>query len=805
MISGNLFPSVSPSIGNTYEVSEYFPMLNIDGDFPDNYWLGWVAWENLSDIFHVSRYTLDPNDDYIHIDDVTVPDNSNVTYMTRIYSGSFYNNYPNTVMYKLNPYWTNAGLPYTSSSTNYNTNSFRFLNKCVPQNTRVPGIDVLILTVFRYGGSQSSLNNTGSYLTQIRFDDVAELLGFLSGEMTKTVTINVAGNSQSIEITGQDLKDGYEWAGTSGSNYFTAFTFIQYFSDMVHGSSYVETFEINPVVDVHYEHYDNEIGRVILAGTQCLAGSYINGRTILIPNNNAPEPYWTADYADSNAFLARNNNGVRTYYFPGGWHGSIPKFFIDGAQNGRWYKDGNILFLKANFINNSYLYRILDPDEIIKYIGLNARFAPASAGSDFVDGAYVPLVTENDEFTTKLQTGTFEELEPTLRPWQYNAISPEYSDYTEDDKPEYNPFVPPAPGEEPDEGDWGDVVGISQTRLGEPAFSSFEVVRLAGLKEFASELWEAPSDFWESLSVLGEINANLGDYLLSCRAYPVNLNVENVHKDIYIGAGGRILMAADVFSTRLTNWIQLGMITIPRQYGNFLDYNPYTSATISLPFAGTFEINPKYLYDSQIDLTLVVDVTDGSGMWIVENQTHRFPILIKQCRVAVEIPISGLNATQMASNILNATMTSGQHALTAINKIGGAAVQTGAAIATGGTIGAEGALSMTTMGAQVGLQALTDATNMAMGNKEIPFYTGGSGGAAAAEGNFEPYITLRRPLCTNPENFAHTVGNLVNRTATIGGLSGFTACRNVDVSGIGQAVDKEKAQIKRILESGFYA
>jgi len=73
---------------------------------------------------------------------------------------------------------------------------------------------------------------------------------------------------------------------------------------------------------------------------------------------------------------------------------------------------------------------------------------------------------------------------------------------------------------------------------------------------------------------------------------------------------------------------------------------------------------------------------------------------------------------------------------------------------------------------------------MAMGNKEIPFYTGGSGGAAAAEGNFEPYITLRRPLCTNPENYAHTVGNLVNKTATISSLNGFTICRNVDINGI---------------------
>jgi len=57
----------------------------------------------------------------------------------------------------------------------------------------------------------------------------------------------------------------------------------------------------------------------------------------------------------------------------------------------------------------------------------------------------------------------------------------------------------------------------------------------------------------------------------------------------------------------------------------------------------------------------------------------------------------------MASNILNATLTSGQHALNSINKIGGAAIQTGAAIASGGAIGAEGVLSMATMGAQVGI------------------------------------------------------------------------------------------------------
>ncbi len=103
------------------------------------------------------------------------------------------------------------------------------------------------------------------------------------------------------------------------------------------------------------------------------------------------------------------------------------------------------------------------------------------------------------------------------------------------------------------------------------------------------------------------------------------------------------------------------------------------------------------------------------------------------------------------------------------------------------------------------LTGLTDAYNFARASKEIPQYSGGSSGAAACGINHTPYIIYRRPLCTNPENFAHAVGYLSNKTATISSLSGFTVCRNVDVGGISQATDKEKAQIKQILESGFYA
>lgn len=419
----------------------------------------------------------------------------------------------------------------------------------------------------------------------------------------------------------------------------------------------------------------------------------------------------------------------------------------------------------------------------------------------------VATFNDHDGATGERLSDAYATIADQLRDWQQPDTDIAVNEYDPADKPEYDPSG--GGGGEPDEGDWGtSIIPFSQTTFGSTSFSRFELLNQAGVNELLGKLWAAPQSFWEGLSINKQLAANLNDYILSLRAYPVALNAGNAHNTIYIGASSGIDIQQGLFTPTLVNRIPLGALRISRQYNNFLDYNPYTSASIYLPFCGTVEINPKYLYDAALYLNLFVDCTDGSGVWTLVREGDdgkSFPILLRQCRVGVDIPITGLDTSQMASNIVNATIQTGQHALQSINKVTGAAAQVGAAVATGGTIGAEGVANLATMGGSIALQGLADATNMAMANKEIPFYTSGSGGAAAAEGNTEPFITLRRPLVSNPSNFAHTVGNLVNKTATISSLNGFTICRNVDVNGIGQATDKEKAQIKQILESGFYA
>lgn len=377
---------------------------------------------------------------------------------------------------------------------------------------------------------------------------------------------------------------------------------------------------------------------------------------------------------------------------------------------------------------------------------------------------------------------------------------------------EYDPIKPgpPGPGPEPgpivppDEGDWGARVPWNVFRMGQNPFSNFELLDKAALDEFIGKLWHAPQTFWEALSASKEITANLNDYLISCRAYPIFINAGLQHHDIYLGIGGKITLINDIFTPDVVNICACGSITVSRPYGNFLDYTPYTSASIYLPFAGQFEVNPKYLYDAQLQLILWVDLTDGSGVWTLRNTTYDYPILIKQCKVGIDIPISGQDAAQKGANIINATLNTAQHAVSGFHNLLNAGAQVGGALASGGMT-AGSALQAAESVVNTAMTGLSDSYNMAMANKELPYYSTGSAGAAAAEANSEPYITLRFPLSGNPANFAHTIGNLYNSTDYIRNLSGFTVCRNVDVNGITQATDKEKAKIKQILESSFYA
>jgi len=164
----------------------------------------------------------------------------------------------------------------------------------------------------------------------------------------------------------------------------------------------------------------------------------------------------------------------------------------------------------------------------------------------------------------------------------------------------------------------------------------------------------------------------------------------------------------------------------------------------------------------------------------------------------------------MCANMINAEFQTVQHTITGATQLALAATagQAGSASAAGeGSAGwnsgaVTGMMAMTLPGAL--LNGISDQFNKAAANKEIPHYIGGSSGAAACSVNHTPYIVYRKMLFENPSNYDKTVGKKLCATKTITSLDGYTVCRNVDVSGISNATSNERAQIKKIMESGFY-
>ena len=67
----------------------------------------------------------------------------------------------------------------------------------------------------------------------------------------------------------------------------------------------------------------------------------------------------------------------------------------------------------------------------------------------------------------------------------------------------------------------------------------------------------------------------------------------------------------------------------------------------------------------------------------------------------------------------------------------------------------------------------------------------------------DSYVIVSRPSVEEPDNFAHTYGKVCHTTGLLNDMSGFTVCKNVDVTGI-TATEEERSMIKTFLESGVF-
>lgn len=214
--------------------------------------------------------------------------------------------------------------------------------------------------------------------------------------------------------------------------------------------------------------------------------------------------------------------------------------------------------------------------------------------------------------------------------------------------------------------------------------------------------------------------------------------------------------------------VHLDGIQISRTYGNFLDFEPYTSMTLHIPFLGDVAIDPSVVYGSVIELQGYIDYFTGllslSIVLIREGQTYIYTTLQGNC--AVDVPIIG----------------AGSGSIQAIGKI-----------ASG--------LGKLTANPVNGVFGMLQGINQ-MG-KAVPITQNAQSSLAAMFSPRTVYLTINTPLPENPANYAELMGTVVRKEGTVGRYTGYSEFSAVNLNTV-NATDAEKEEIERLLKTGVF-
>lgn len=270
-----------------------------------------------------------------------------------------------------------------------------------------------------------------------------------------------------------------------------------------------------------------------------------------------------------------------------------------------------------------------------------------------------------------------------------------------------------------------------------------------------------------------------------------SLNLTGQATNITIKALGGYALGKEVTVTPLAQQItergEAGSIsaTITPEEASFLNYSPYTNATLIIPWVGNVRVDPSELYavdangntvGGTIEMEYAFDALTGLltiyTTSYVPGLVAKHLINLSQVNVAVELPISG---------------------------IGTAGEKTGLRAITGAVTGLVGAITgnvpMAVSGVSKAVDASIDASKVSsVSNQGI--------------GSISPYFSptqagliLTYPKPSNSANFAHDLGVKCNESGTVDSFKGYAEFINVDLSTV-TATQGVKEQILAALERG---
>lgn len=312
-----------------------------------------------------------------------------------------------------------------------------------------------------------------------------------------------------------------------------------------------------------------------------------------------------------------------------------------------------------------------------------------------------------------------------------------------------------------DDVDFPDLPTISATDTG---FITLFVPSVTQLQNLATYMWTDPLfdlEFWRKI-MADPMDAILGLSIVPYAvpsAGAVNVVVGNISTNVAMNKASAQFFALDC-----------GTVTLDEYFGSYLDYEPYTSIDIYLPFIGIRKLSTDDLMPKSVHVKYHIDILTGSCVAMIKcsKDGHGGVMYTYQGNCATEIPVTSMGF----GNTVRSAISFGTSAATLISTGGSAAP---AAI---------GGMANSVMNAK---PTITKSNNI-----------GASGGLMA---NKTPYLIIHRANQCKPANQNKYLGYPAFITENVGGLTGFTSFEAIRLNNI-KCNDEEMTEIMQLLKEG---
>lgn len=424
-------------------------------------------------------------------------------------------------------------------------------------------------------------------------------------------------------------------------------------------------------------------------------------------------------------------------------------------------------------------YILLYGDDVSNYDGISenknsTQFDPTGIGS--VSTALGALKNQYPEMwdnsiTRKIpqEDGTENEhvFIPIPIPNFKNAFDKQPTTGTPDQKnPEINPDTSP----KEDTDNIADTIAPPQTPSDDINTGGGNTPNIIIPTQSASSLWAIYNPTLDQLNNLGAWlwSTNFIDQILKIFNDPMQaiIGLHKVYATPNISGSGNIKVGyldSGVPSNIVGNqysYIDCGSVSLREYYGNVLDYSPYTTVQLYLPFIGIVSLDIADVSRSTISIRYGVDVLTGACLASVSVQRDNAGGVLYQYsgNCACQYPLSSGSYMGMVT----------------------------------GAIGALGSLARGNIfGTAMGIAGMH--TNIER--------SGGFSGNAGAMGIKKPYLIISRPQSAINDGFPSIQGYPSNYFTILGNCRGFTQVAECHVENI-SATDKELDKIKDLLKEG---